>query len=480
MSHVTGQVVFAVLLAATGGLAARLVLPSGSSTLRRLLLAFPAGAVVWATLVVMVLVAGGRLTASTLMAVWGLVALAMAWANARWRPLLPKEWVAYAGGLCVLAGLTFVVAHNSFAVFTYDSYRFLSLAWSIADLEGLSPSTAAGLGDFAVFTVTLHAAGRYFGFDYFAVYQPLMACSILAGLALGVWELSRSAAATLMSVLGVATTFAFIYHANFVHTNLSAGAMLLFALGAGWRGIEDDDLAWAPTFLFFLMGFCFHRMEAPLVASIAIVLFGCSVHRGRPAPLFGAFAFVLPVMAWNVKVMTMIGSGGVITSPARTAAMLVALIAACIVALAMSRDVRLAGWRRGVIELMRWGMVSALLGLILWQPEHMLKSLENMRYNAFHGGTWGPAWVLVALGMALAPARARPAERFLAAFLQIYVPFILALAAFRSPYRASYTDSGSRMLMHVFPIAVFFVAVRFARRAPRPDVSEKAPERSAF
>jgi hypothetical protein len=109
----------------------------------------------------------------------------------------------------------------------------------------------------------------------------------------------------------------------------------------------------------------------------------------------------------------------------------------------------------------------AVVGYSLTRPDQLQRSLDATVQNiVFDAGGWGVSLIVIgALVMGTILFTNAPYRIFLRFPLTASIPMFLLLAFLRgSPYRVGTTDSLNRMLIHIVPLAILFVATAAASK----------------
>ena len=390
------------------------------------------------------------------------------------RDLLAPCLAWTAGFLAVALSLTmFNLSH-----FTPDSMRFLIGAGVVGE-HGLVPLSWGVLSTRGLFHPLAHSTAALAGVEYLYSYHLTIGVSFAAAfIFLGVSGLRRlevppctAIAVLALTTAAMATTNMVLWHASYIHGNLSSGIYLWAFAGLFWYAQLEERPEVLPLAVVALAGLGFQRLETGVVAALFLALALAENRLAIRTVFRWSAAAVASVAMWLVIVAWFSSSRFV--SPGKSAAIITLLV----VPLALWRSGRLSTLFPRLPQLALAGIVLFLAGAVATAPENMLKAAQSTATNLFEIDRfmWGiTPFVLIAIGALLAAAPRVPYDRLFSYGSLIYVLFVLAIVRLRGTYRVGWGDSGNRMLVHVIPLAFFFVALRLGplsepRRAPLRD-----------
>jgi hypothetical protein len=268
-----------------------------------------------------------------------------------------------------------------------------------------------------------------------------------------------------VSVLVLGSSNFVIFHTFYVHTNILEAAFLVNAVGGAWLGLAQKKSSWLALSLVAWLGFSLGRPEAPLVALLFLMLMiSCNVFPWRISlALF--LPYLIVVSLWLVLLGYLIGSGSTFLTPMRIALFLLAYLGAAVMVLL--GEVR---WGQRLLSWYPWllvgGLAFSLVLMFVTRPAHMLESSVSLLTNLFTlSGRWGAIWYGIAILSLLAlRQRKLPNERIFAAGIPAFILLVLGLSYLRIPYHANWWDSANRMMLHVLPVWLVYLAVKFYPR----------------
>lgn len=376
----------------------------------------------------------------------------------------------FAATLFVVAAFALLAAKLRWLLVSFDSVEQIAAGRALAGY-GLTQDFGTLLASWGSLVPLVQGAGVGLGVDVIHAYHPLMAVSLFAFCAWAAWQLApqfkKAAAAT--SVLVLVSCYFLVFQGHYIHNSLPSamflgGAVLLF--GIAW---QRGDIMLLRVAFVCLAAFCLCRTEAPLFAALALVVGAGLAARGSLASAYLRLSTLLcaGVMFWYLVLMVVIGEGSDIMTPGRLA-ILVAVLAAAWATTAMLVRFELPRLRAHVPELMIVLCVAAVAAAAVWQPAHLLQSVNSILRNFFETGRWGLGWAAIALAAPFAWHRTDRC-RSLLAFAVGFIALVLLLGMARPPYRLGWGDSANRIFTHLWPLLVVSVtagATSFRVSAP--------------
>jgi urea transporter len=106
-------------------------------------------------------------------------------------------------------------------------------------------------------------------------------------------------------------------------------------------------------------------------------------------------------------------------------------------------------------------LIIALVVAFLLKGEHMQVSAQRFFYNLFIDGLWGSFWWVCVTALIIQLFYYKKVSdltmRFmLSVFLVVLLTFLLSYL--RTPYRLGWTDSGNRIVFHIAPVVLLWLA----------------------
>jgi len=403
----------------------------------------------------------------------------------------PAWTFAVAGGTVLAVTAAATVA--GLTVYNYDSWSYYHVfGVGLAKAGDISPLM---MGARSTLIPSVIAAGQLLGGDWIYAVYPVMAANLVA-LVLrlawlgGVGRLGRKAGAALLAALGLAlvTLPSFLFHAVFVHSQLYSALYLLLATGAIVAvGVADEQGApeGGPRALALLLlgglataGFALSRpdglayMFAPMLLVAAMRFRGWS--RERLAAYFLPLIAVLAVNYFPAYLRLHFWASVKLSGRFAFAILVAATAFPVVVEMLASWD--RAAWLRKGPNAMRLALaVSAGLVVLaaLIRPSTFAASVSNMLTNLLSTGGYGLLWPFligsVAVTVAFGALRRGEALAEVASVIAEFFLIALVVHGLEHPGRLSPGDSFNRIVFHVVPLALCYLALAvagFARRGP--------------
>ncbi len=446
--------------------------------------AFPVGHLLWVTVLVFSLMIRLPLTFGSAVTMTAAVFVGRASLALRkgWRPRR-ADIIAAAGMFLSLALTGMIAGVFDFSTLSADSIMVSYLGRMLAQRGGFHWAMNGILPDWGIYTVLAQAASVWLGSDYVSLIQPFLAVSVVALVAWGIHRSlnvgadSATARALVVALLGaamVATSMFFAFNAVFIHNAMPATCYTLLAFSAFWLTEDAEEGAWTGIGWVGLWGVVLSRPEGPVIATL-IAVSGLSARpfSRRPMLQWAGGVFLLTVI-WYVQLAAMSDDSSQVMSPAR-ALMTTAPLLAVVILSAIGAG-KLDWLRRYSGSLMMLGSAVALGYALITYWKDMEISLKWVAVNLLYTGRWGFSTISLAASLPLAiliGAKIRREKAF-AVFLVTYPLLILLMGSMRSQYRHGWGDTANRMFLHLFPVAILYLAVKLGPLlARKPDPAAK-------
>lgn len=385
----------------------------------------------------------------------------------------PRWWVSLGGAVAGVAVIVLASRAVHLTRVTPDSFRYLLM---VADLQ--DPTYAAGIMPAQWWSdllkrgfglPSIHALAVVTDRDHLASLSPVVGVSALATFAWFLADATRGLAARyrrwlLVGVgLFVVASNRFVYDLFYVNTHIVVAAWTLIALVGAWKAVTTTDWTWAVPAGLVLATTVLMRAEAPLVALLVLVPLAATSADTRTRLAMGV-PLVIVTVAWFGIVathwhrddplpLTWLGS----------------VAAGVVGGLWPVLTVRLRPLAEGVARAMVPVMVLALAVFAARDVDGFVESVRITFGNLVLGqAMWMLTWVVLVPLVAVALVSARfPVRdlwtRFVAGFGVLFwlLPFIR-----EDPWTPGAGDSGSRILAHVFLVALAVLVLAVPAEAP--------------
>jgi hypothetical protein len=384
-------------------------------------------------------------------------------------PLLPSLGVVVALGPAV-----WLLREANLARVTPDSFNLI-MSGTLMHRGRLGEVPPDFLEDWQVALGALHGAANAQGEFYLRSITPLIGVATVAAL---VWFVARALETTGHDPRAVRWTawFAgallltnqrFLYNAFYLNRHVLIAALLLITAASAWgliRGTVGPERLLVVLAAISLPGLALGRAETPLVAGMVLVplLASSSVRRGIRIGLLALLGATMTLW-YGPLVVRFAASDLPMSMPSVIMLVLgiVALIAAALIRYGWRALDPLPRWSVPAIEVLLWlGVVAAVTIDLHVLRESIVSTIQNV---VFEEGGWGISLLVLAPMVLVVALVTRGSDRAQLRFpLTAFVPLALLLAYVRAdgglPYRVGRGDSLNRMLLHLVPLAIFYVA----------------------
>ena len=406
-------------------------------------------------------------------------------------PLAPCLWAfrslsserygrtALQGGI-VLCGYFIVAAllrWLNIAIFSYDSFHFVFLASGFAHSAHFS-HFADLFFSYASFIVSLQGLVQFFGQDYTSSISPLFILCALSYTLLCILmrlrgnKLLAYVAATLLTIISITCIFSpyFVLHQIFyVNNHRFHGCMMFLAvmeicsLATSQEQNAAERSNYGLIIFTLILGVIFSRIEGPLTATLLLILVAETKKLSGKQFVVKTLLVLSFYLGWTLLLSRYrhlsgrVAPTGSFITPFRMLELIGPSLLVC-GAYSMQYFRRSTfAWRHIVILT----LIGALIGHAIASPQHYAETVSNSLHNLLLLVPWGIFWPIAALALCYTLSKARDLRESYVCFVLIAYPLmLLALSAFRTPYRLGWGDSGNRMMGHLIPFVAYIVIFR--------------------
>lgn len=373
-------------------------------------------------------------------------------------------------GLIYIA-LLFVFYQINFSFITNDSLYLILFGQDLVQ-SGFSEWYFASPGWTGVYIPMIQTIGMLFGRDYVWFIQPVMSLILYLSLAyFGYRSVSRYIASKWLAGGLVAALLLLFISSDlalamlvYIHTNLSSGLFLFLAVVSLYFAIEDANEGWLVLSCAALISFGLLRIENVLTALSIIFIYLSSGKLTRKQALW-TFAPYLVIQGLWLLIVNSLNIDTFLDTMSK--GQILVLVAACV---AMIVLIWISRWRflSGLLEwagkvfpiffLAGWGILGIL------DQAAFIKNIRSVSSTLFFTGNWSAFWWVTCGITLISLLRSRFSQkRLLSNIILTFVMVVQILGFFRSPYHASWFDSANRMMIHIAPLFLFFVATQVAK-----------------
>ncbi|MEX1308304.1 MAG: hypothetical protein AB1Z19_07240 [Eubacteriales bacterium] len=373
--------------------------------------------------------------------------------------------------------LAAVLSYVPINVLSFDSVEYMSLGKMYAS-EGF-------IRDYYIYQISGHpfvptlinSIAAFFRYDYAYALQNVFL--VMSTLLFG-WLLKeeimrcgfKTKTAVWLSVFGtsvLAVNFFYLFLGVCLVPNIFAAYTLFFAAIYMYRYSFDESPKDIALSFIFMVAFCFSRVEGPLLAAIFMAYFAHTKLKNKNLLYYTGGLFAV-VALWYLSffVQSPANFDGQFLTVERS--MMVAAAFLAIGLYIFLKEKFFSRYNRLLFGLFLGALGLGAIALNLLDMEKFINNITVMYQNMFFHGFWKITWLVMAAFGIVALLITKKREMFLEWMIPIILCFMLILFAYRSsPLHIYWSDSGNRMLLHIYPFCVFVLTLNI--------LSAFAPER---
>lgn len=245
----------------------------------------------------------------------------------------------------------------------------------------------------------------------------------------------------------------------YIHSNWISGIYLFTAVTFFWFYLHNDgDASWGLLGVLALIVFSLLRSEGVLFSAIFLALV---IKSRNQINIILLYVVVLGI--WYGILLTWTSSESYILSPFNVALILFVLFGLLILSVADQFSSIVSMLRKRIDFVMLWGGSIVLFITFVLKPAHMFISTTRMVYNMLDLTYWGLTWV-IAIILLFGASRFRfPKDEVFKAGTVVFFLLLVSLAFVRAPYRIGWSDSANRILLHILPLVLFYLLMKYRR-----------------
>ncbi len=437
-------------------------------------LAFPVGAAVWVIFAVVCLALKIPLSLSTAL-LFGVVFLLFSFIKIRRQKFPVAKLLRGVGwNIGIFLMVSIVLCSRDLTVFTYDSYFYAAAGKVLALEHYLSLDTAITLAGYSVALPVIHSLAGLFGGQYFYTFHPMIGISFTLLMSSFFYRelLSRKVAKpraailTAVPVLGYFTTFFVVMSSLWVIPNFIAGVYLFLAIVSAVKAKHKLESYWLYLSGISLTVFALTRIEGPLFALVVFVF----VFSVRGMIYRSWLKYIVPyfllVSFWLIRLQSFLaGHSSDFLTQEKTWFIILITAGLLIITSALRFTLTKARLRRKFPPVVV-GLLLLLVAFLTTVKMALAKTnFVVMIANLFAPvGLWELFWIvtLPLLLLSLLIHREKAGDGFVMYFIFAYILLLCGVFFFRSvPLRLGFGDSANRMFIHITPVIIYYLAVRF-------------------
>jgi hypothetical protein len=363
---------------------------------------------------------------------------------------------------------------------TNDSYYIILYGEIIAYSGFFSGSVVLTPFAYGILVPILQAAAPFLKLDYLYAFQPIFSILFLGTMFYLINYALRkiiqnSIYAIFLSALGV---FAFasapgvLYHIFYIHTNFITASYLFLCVVTFWLGLWEENYTWFIFSALALLAFSLARTETPIFALFIMILMVKYLnYRNRLTILL---PLVLAIILWEGTSLFLFPENDYVMVNKAQTLLVISFYVIFTLFLIFSRHRIISKFIVSYIT--RYLIMGSALGVVVIftaKTELSLENLTNTMQNLLLAGGWGISWVLVFFLMAFSYSLPRfKNEEVFPLNIILFFVFILVLGFFRVSYSVLWTDSVNRMSLHILPLSIFYLTIKYGQVV---DKGDKAP-----
>jgi hypothetical protein len=397
-----------------------------------------------------------------LSALFGVSSVLLLFFSIMFFPLKREETVSAA--VCFV-GISIVGAcfHSiNLTSFSPDSFGFIKSALNFVELQ----DHKLLISDASIFYKLLHSFAVLLKKPYFIGLTPAVGVCLLITLAAYLYthtlqaNCSRQLALIISTALVVFFLLTLHTQAQFFYSNnhLFTACYLTLAVIFFVKGIDLNS-----SKLVYLAAIClglasFSRVETNLYGVILLLLFVSNDHLTKATQIKTSLIYGAVAM-WHPLILLLDSPGSTYGTYPLLLLVMTPFFCAAFYALT---DIPIVQWlHRSMHILLPWMLIIALVVAFLLKGEHMQVSAQRFFYNLFIDGLWGSFWWVCVTALIIQLFYYKKVSdltmRFmLSVFLVVLLTFLLSYL--RTPYRLGWTDSGNRIVFHIAPVVLLWLA----------------------
>ena len=368
--------------------------------------------------------------------------------------------------IITLLAVGYVAARLPIAGVSFDSIQYRLLGKALAVEHYITPYFYYEIAGRTFIPSLLNAISVFFRFDYSYGLQNMFLVNslLLFGYLLYAQireqgfkkPLSRWLA--LAGLLVLASSFFVIFLGTVLVPNIFTAFSFCFLLIYMYRYIRHKQLLDLMISFFLMLAFCFTRVEGPLVAAFVIAYLSHQDIKTKPLVLYTAGTLVF-VLMWYISFVLHVGANfeGRFLTFGRSMINVALLLLVCGYITVKNRY--LMKHNDKLLVLYVCAVFVFTLAASLLDVDKLIVNARVTYLNMFAEGKWMTAWFGVGIFGMIAIIISKKQDHVLEGIIPIYLVLIIAIFAFREAnLHTNWSDSGNRLLMHVYPLTIFVIA----------------------
>jgi hypothetical protein len=324
-----------------------------------------------------------------------------------------------------------------------------------------------------VFLTAIHSMNILFDEDIFYIYHPMISMTLIVfyiyslNLFYQHYKLSSKYKNTFLifSTLFLVLSNIFTYHFFLIHTGMIS-ATYFFVFMISWLLFDiNKNKSYLIFSILAIFSFSIMRIEMPIIGLILLFLFLSKVgieNRLKQNILIG---FIVLISIWHIVLYKHIPYEYDLLGHKHILIILGFYVFGLIATLLISINI-INKFFLNLVKITLYGLLVVSLLLIMVEPYHMLTSLLHIIQNLFITGRWGLVWWLVFVitsYLIFNKIKQYCDLKIIMTIVVIVLLFSYIIVISRIPYRLGTGDSFNRMVLHIYPIVVFYLSFWFMK-----------------
>ena len=369
--------------------------------------------------------------------------------------------------LSVFSLTIFFTSNFNFSNATNDSYGQIVSGKYLAHSGLLWSSRQTFLSSSGIFLPIILSNELFLNVSYFQTLSPVIAVSLLFCYSSLTYNFLREITnkknaifSVILSTILLFRPYIISYYSTYLHVNLMVSLFLFIGTVTSFLYARTKEHQW--LFLSFLafVASALSRVEGPFYSLIFIMLLSINPKIRYKIRLKFTISYVVIITLWYLNIARLIGDYSYILNSSRIFAIIGIHILWIIVMMLLEKLKIPSSIKNNLDRYMLFVFLLTLVFAFLIKPEHMLTSAEHFFTNLYRQGNWSMAWVLITILLVFSIQLKLPSDyRRLITGIICCICFILLLSFLRSSYRLDWTDSGNRMMVHLYPLVIFCITI---------------------
>ncbi len=369
--------------------------------------------------------------------------------------------------LAVFIIISVLSTYFNYSVVTVDSASRIFIGKSLV-MDGFTLDTRINLGSFNIFAMAIQSASVLLGEQYIYSFQPLLFFSLIGiffSLTLHSLYSSlklKSFHIAFLSTIFLCSVYFVVFQAFYIHDHLFTSLFFLISISSFWLANQTNNPAWNFFGALAAIGLSLSRVEGPVFLFVILILALIQDQFPYRTRLLTFLPPIFAVIAWNLAIVSSASSGVHAMKPERVLIMVAAY-------LGLAVFVVFSKWNlvKKLFSHFKWmvplGLIIVFIGFFVIKPSHIWTNVVMIASNMFHNGRWGMFWYFVLLLTFLSILLPKmPNEGFYTKNLLSFFIILIDLGGLRSSFRLGWSDSANRMLIHITPLIVFYLTLKYA------------------